>query len=153
MLIQLAVGASLIVATVLIHSFCLTRLIILLVNYGPTMQIRLPQNWSSLMLAMTVLGIFFAHIVEIWVWAVVYLLTNEVHTFESAIYMSTVTFTTLGFGDIIFSEKWRLLSSIEGANGMLLFGWSTAFIFEVMRRVWPSRPQEAGSPTVHPLNS
>lgn len=143
MLIQLAIGVALIVVTVIIHAFCLARLINLLVSVGPTFQSRLQNHGKSIILAMTVLGVFFAHVLEIWAWAVVYIFTNEVLTLESALYMSTVTFTTLGFGDITFSEKWRLLNSVEGANGMLLFGWSTAFIFEVMRRIWPSQPQEA----------
>ena len=69
-------------------------------------------------------------------WAVVFLLTEEVHNLETALYFSTVTFTTVGYGDLTLSEKWRLLGSVESANGMLLFGWSTAFIFEVMRYVW-----------------
>ena len=143
MLIQLAIGSALIVVTVIVHAFSLSRLINLLANLGSTLHARFRHYWHSVLLAMTVLGIFFAHILEIWIWALVYLLINEVPTLESALYMSTVTFTTLGFGDIIFSEQWRLLSSVEGANGMLLFGWSTAFIFEVMRRIWPNQSQEA----------
>ena len=141
MLIQLAIGSALIVITVIVHAFSLSRLVDLLTKVGPSVHAGLHYHRKSMILAMTVLGVFFAHVLEIWVWAVVYLLTSEVTTLESALYMSTVTFTTLGFGDIIFSEKWRLLTSVEGANGMLLFGWSTAFIFEVMRRVWPNQPQ------------
>ncbi len=143
MVIQLAIGSALIVITVIIHAFSLSRLINLLTNFGPAVQSRLQHHWNSVILAITVLGIFFAHILEIWVWALVYILIDEVPTFESALYMSTVTFTTLGFGDITFSDKWRLLTSVEGANGMLLFGWSTAFIFEVMRRIWPNESQDS----------
>lgn len=52
---------------------------------------------------------------------------------------STVTFTTLGFGDITLDENWRLLSSFEAANGLLMFGWSTALIFAAVQWVYAGR--------------
>ena len=53
---------------------------------------------------------------------------------QPAVYFSLVCFTTLGFGDITLPVEWRLLSALIGANGFLLFGWSTAYMFELMRR-------------------
>jgi len=49
----------------------------------------------------------------------------------------------VNYGDVTLSEQWRMLGSVEAANGMLLFGWSTAFIFEVMRWVWKLDSLEA----------
>ena len=54
--------------------------------------------------------------------------------FEEALYFSTVTYTTLGYGDVILDERWRLLGSFEAANGIVMFGWTTALIFVAIRR-------------------
>jgi len=79
------------------------------------------------------------HVVQILVWAVTYLLLvpdGELQTFEKSVYFSFVTFTSLGYGDIILSEGWRLLTGIEALNGILLVGWSTAILFAVVQRTW-----------------
>ena len=47
---------------------------------------------------------------------------------ETALYFSTASFTTIGYGDVVLGPDWRLIGAIEGANGLLLFGWSTAFL-------------------------
>jgi hypothetical protein len=60
-------------------------------------------------------------------------------TLEKAVYFSTVTFTTLGFGDITLDEEWRLLSSFEAANGLLMFGWTTALVFAAVQWVYAGR--------------
>ena len=80
--------------------------------------------------------VFVAHIVEIWIWAGFYLSLDEFNSFSDALYFSTSTFTTVGYGDIVLSEKWRLISSFQAANGFILFGWSTAFIFEIMSKLY-----------------
>ena len=133
---QLLLGMLLIMATVLVHGMSLDYLIRILEKIWPTFKTKFSRNGKPLFLSITVLGIFLAHILEIWMWAVVFLLTGEVQNLESALYFSTVTFTTVGYGDVTLSEQWRLLGSVESANGMLLFGWSTAFIFEIMRYAW-----------------
>ncbi len=84
-------------------------------------------------LVLVVLGIFFVHALEIWSWAFLYLWLEQFESMERALYFSTVTFTTLGYGDITLDERWQLLSSFEAANGIILFGVSTAFVFTVIR--------------------
>ena len=147
---QLLLGMVLILITVLIHAISLDYLIRSLLFLGPKFKARLPRQGRPLFLSVTVLGIFLAHVLEIWLWAFAFLMTREVQSLESALYFSIVTFTTVGYGDITFSEQWRLLSSVESANGMLLFGWSTAFIFEVMRRTWEldSQGENTHAPSV-----
>ena len=58
---------------------------------------------------------------------------------ESALYFSTVTFTALGYGDNTILPRWRLLSSFEAANGVILFGVSTAFVFAVIQRMYQAQ--------------
>ena len=130
---QLLFGMVLIMTTVLVHGISLDLLIRFLERIFSTFKTKWPGIGRPLFLSVTVLGIFLAHVIEIWIWAMVFLLTGEIQSMESALYFSTVTFTTVGYGDVTLSEEWRMLGSVEAANGMLLFGWSTAFIFEVMR--------------------
>ena len=108
---QLVIGAILIIITVVIHAIAFDRLMQLLERYAPTVFKKFPKFWKIPMLTMTVLGIFIAHIVQIWLWAIFYLVVNALPNFEEALYFSTSTFTTVGFGDIVLQEKWRLLSS------------------------------------------
>jgi hypothetical protein len=82
-----------------------------------------------------VLGLVAIATVEIWLYALVYLGIGALPDFESALYFSTTSFTTIGYGDVVLDARWRLLGSIEGANGLLLFGWSTAFLFSVTARM------------------
>lgn len=56
--------------------------------------------------------------------------------FESALYFSATSFTTLGYGDVVLDPKWRLFGAIERANGLLLFGWSTAFRMRALEHDW-----------------
>jgi hypothetical protein len=89
-----------------------------------------------MILAIVVLAVSLTLIVAIWVWALFYMLSGAIQTLEEALYFSTSTFTTVGYGDLVLSEKWRLLSSIEAMDGFLLFGWSAAFIFEVGSKLY-----------------
>jgi len=87
-------------------------------------------------LVITIVGIILVHTVEIWLWAVLYLWIGEFTDFERALYFSTVTFTSLGYGDITLQERWQLLSGFEAANGIILFGVSTAFVFGIIRKLF-----------------
>jgi hypothetical protein len=82
-----------------------------------------------------VLGLVGIHTIEIWSYSVVYLVIGALPDFETALYFSTTSFTTLGYGDVVLDHRWRLFGAIEGANGLLLFGWSTAFLFSVTSRM------------------
>jgi hypothetical protein len=76
-----------------------------------------------------------AHLVQIALWAIVFLLCGEMATFEGAFYFSAENYTALGYGDIGLSERWRLLGPLEAINGLLLFGLSTAVMFAVLGRM------------------
>ncbi len=132
MLIQLTYGAVLIGVTVLIHAVCLEGII----TAWRAVSIEIEVRWRAIALSLTIIGIFAAHVIEIWVWAIFYFFVEEIQTWESALYFSTTSFTTVGYGDLTLSEEWRLLGSIEAINGMILFGWSTAFIFAGVRRIY-----------------
>jgi len=133
MIITIMLGAAMIVATTLIHATFMVA------GVG-TLRARLarqgtpPANWRpAFVLAAFVLWMFLASIAEVWCWAALYLLLDTFESVEAATYFSTVTFTTLGYGDIVLDPPFRLLTAFQGANGLFLFGWSTALVFAVVQ--------------------
>jgi len=94
----------------------------------------------------TTLFLILMHFTEIMMWAVAYLLVakSELQTVETAIYFSAVTFTTLGYGDITLSSEWRLLSGFEAINGIVLIGWTTAFLYAILQRMWEAQADSTG---------
>jgi hypothetical protein len=81
-----------------------------------------------------VLMLMSAHMMEVFVWAAVYALVNAAPAGADLVYFAFVNYTTLGYGDIMPVPEWRLLGPMAAMNGILLFGWSTAVIFEVLRK-------------------
>ncbi len=83
-----------------------------------------------------VLLMFLASLLEVLVWAVTFLALDAIEGFERALYFSMVTFTTLGYGEIVLDEQWRLLASFAAANGIIMFGWTTAIVLAVVQRIY-----------------
>lgn len=135
---QLLIGCFMIGITVVIHAVALDRLVWLLEKMGPKAFKIFREFWEVPLMVTTVLAVFLTHIVQIWLWAILFLflVPETLPDLESALYFSTSSFTTVGFGDVYLEKEWRLLSSFEAANGFILFGWSTAFIFEVISKIY-----------------
>jgi hypothetical protein len=84
-----------------------------------------------------------AHVAEVMMWALAYALLDVAPPGTGVLYFAFVNYTTLGYGDIVPVERWRLLGPIAAMNGVLLFGWSTAVIFEVMRQAMQTRDRKS----------
>jgi hypothetical protein len=82
---------------------------------------------------------FVASLLEVAAWAGTYVFLGAIEGAEPALYFSTVTFTTLGYGDVLLDERWRLLGSSEAANGIIMFGWTTAVVVAVVQRVYSTK--------------
>ena len=82
----------------------------------------------------TVLFILGGQLLNVMAWAVTFLAVGAFDALEPAVYFALVSFTTAGFGDITLGPDWRLLSGLTTANGFLRFGWSTAYMVELIRR-------------------
>jgi Ion channel len=82
----------------------------------------------------TVSVLMAAHIVEVVVWAFAYAIVSVAPPGTDLIYFAFVNYTTLGYGDVIPFERWHLLGPMTAMNGVLLFGWSTAVLFAVLRK-------------------
>jgi hypothetical protein len=80
-----------------------------------------------------------AHFVEVIIWAVVFLLCGEFSRFAPAIYGSATLYTTLGYGDAVMSSSWKMLGPFETADGMLMFGLSTAIAISVIQLIFRTR--------------
>ncbi len=133
---QLIIGGVLICLTVIIHAVFLDFLINWMDKTKNRARLIFKRHWKVPLLVTIVLGVFIAHIIQIWIWAVFYLYIQVLPDMESALYFSTSSFTTVGYGDIYLGKDWRLISSFQAANGFILFGWSTAFIFEIMSKLY-----------------
>jgi hypothetical protein len=135
MIANFALAALMVGLTVTIHFFGLLALLWVLRRRGH--RFRAHESWAGQGAAIlfVVLGLVAVITIEIWLYAAIFLVVGALPDFESALYFSTTSFTTLGYGDIVLDTRWRLLGAIEGANGLLLFGWSTAFLISVTGRM------------------
>jgi hypothetical protein len=88
----------------------------------------------------TVFVLMIAHISEVLVWSLAYAIVDAAPAGTALVDFAFVNYTTLGYGDVTPVARWRLLGPLTAMNGVLLFGWSTAVIFEVLRRTASSDP-------------
>ncbi len=136
MISQLLLATMMVVVTVLIHGVGISRLALIL-RFDPSTSEA--HHHFSLRHALLILGIVLAlftlHGFEIWLYAGLYLLLDAVENLEAAVYFSTITYAGIGFDDEEMAHRWRLVSAIEGVNGILLLGWSTAFFVTVVARL------------------
>ena len=76
------------------------------------------------------------HLIQVGLWAGVFWRARELPNLETAVYFSLVTYTTIGYGDVVLGPGWRVLAGVEGLAGIILIGWSTAFVFAVVNRMY-----------------
>ena len=138
-LVPLAVGAVAVICTIMIHALPLSVTVDFIRRErkrGRTGK----SFWIDMgIVALAILSALAAHLAEVALWAVLYLICGEFADFGTAYYHSAVNYTSLGYGDLIMSPSWKLLGPLETANGMLLFGVSTAMIFAVIQRLVEAR--------------
>jgi voltage-gated potassium channel Kch len=141
MLVQVLIGSALILVTTLIHAGGMSvALRWLTMTYAK--RLHLASFWKrSLVVAALVLILFVATFLEASLWAATYVVLDAISEFEEALYFSIVTYTTLGYGDVVLDDRWRLLSSVEAANGLIIFAWTTALIIVALRRFSKQLPK------------
>ena len=133
--VQLAVASMMVSMTIIVHLIGLGVLISLMRNHQAhfaTQRARLDQ---LVILLGVGFGLFALHAAEIWAYAGLYWMLTGWPAFEQALYFSTATYTTLGYGDVTLPRPWRVLGAIQAANGVILLGWSTAFFVSVVGRL------------------
>ena len=142
MIDNLLSGTAVISATVLVHTVGLIAVTHLMSVTRAWFRLHKHDFGRTMAIIATVLALFLVHAVEIWLWALVYLTVGALSSIEDALYFSTTTFATIGYGDIVLSHDWRLLGSFEGISGLLLIGWSTAYLVAASTRHGPLRVGE-----------
>lgn len=135
MLINILIGAFLIIITIVIHAWAMMFALRGIHKDVKGWRLRLMQT-RLYWVASIVLVMFLASLLEVLAWAVAYQVLNALKDFEEAVYFSMVTYTTLGYGDILLDQQWRLLGSFEAANGIIIFGWSTAVVMAIVHHVY-----------------
>lgn len=135
---QLAVATAMVMVTVMMHGLGLAML-------GRAMQSEVRQERDHHIPALSlrslgftlflVLALATLHGIEIWSYAIVYEALGAVADLETAVYFSTISYAGIGFDDRYIIKMWRLVAAIEGINGLLLLGWSTAFFVTVVARL------------------
>jgi hypothetical protein len=88
----------------------------------------------TVVLSVMMLFLFLGHILQFGTWALLFWSVGEFEHFATAFYHSAVNFTSLGYGDIVMSEDWRLLGALEAANGVLMFGLTAGLVLSVMNK-------------------
>jgi Ion channel len=139
MLRDILVGSSVCALNIVIHAW----LTVATIRVARVLAGRkIVDPWHHLMAIMIaiVFMLMAAHILEVFVWAAVYALVHAAPDGADLVYFAFVNYTTLGYGDVLPIAEWRLLGPMAAMNGILLFGWSTAVIFEVLRRTIAEHP-------------
>ena len=137
--LKLATGLGMMVLTIIIHSLFMV---------GGVQAARWRRSRfgdvgkemvKAVLLSALTVWMFLAIVLEAGLWALLYQfdpLITALPDLETAFYFSMVTFTTLGFGDVVLTGPWRMLASIQAANGVIIFGWTTALIFYFIQRIY-----------------
>jgi len=142
MLQNLVAGSALVAMSVLIH----TGGLILIAASMPWVARRLGLHHHdvgrTLTMTATVMSILVILTMEVWTWALAYQWLEATRSFEDALYVSSSMFSTLGNDGTFVNPHWRLMTALEGINGFLLIGWSTAFLVRASTRNGPFRKEE-----------
>lgn len=134
MLSVILIAAALVAITVLVHATgfgILLRALIQSRTAPPT------RTWSIAWLLIRVTwALILLHLVEITVWGLFYFWGGCLPDAESAFYFAGVTYTTIGYGDVVLPKPWRLLGPVEGLTGILMCGLSAGLFFAVVSRIY-----------------
>jgi hypothetical protein len=134
MLAVLAIALALVAVTVAIHAYGLSLILPMLGRARANPPTRhWPITWLLIRIAWVLIVI---HVVEITLWALLFWREQLFPTAEAAFYFSGVTYTTLGYGDLVLPVPWRMLGPIEGLTGILMCGLSAGVFFATLNRIY-----------------
>jgi hypothetical protein len=133
MLRQFLVGGGVSVLNIAVHALVMTTVVRIAQVRGSRKRSH-PYLLLIAVMIPTVSILMITHALEVLVWSLAYSMANATSAGVDLVYFAFVNYTTLGYGDVLPVERWRLLGPITAMNGVLLFGWSTALIFELLRR-------------------
>jgi hypothetical protein len=133
MLRQYLVGAAVSIGNIAIHALVMVIVIRVTRIAAEIATLHQSLRLVAIMVA-TVSVLMVAHLAEVLVWSLTYAMVGVAPAGTDLTYFAFVNYTTLGYGDVTPVERWQLLGPMTAMNGVLLFGWSTAVMFEVLRK-------------------
>jgi len=146
MLLKIIYAVALVVATTLVHAACTAAALERLRSLAKHHWALRSTTTRATGLSVLVLLMSLAACLESSLWAGLYWAVGALPELSEAFYFSLVTFTTLGYGDVTVGGEWRLLAAFEAANGIMMFGWTTALIVAAAQRLFlHHEPGETGS--------
>ena len=137
MLSKILIACVLVAITVAVHAIGLAVLLRFLTRSNMVSPTRFwPVTWLLLRVTW---WLILTHLIEITVWAMFYFWQECLPDAESAFYFAGVTYTTIGYGDLVLTKPWRMLGPVEGLTGILMCGLSTGLFFAVLSKVFAGR--------------
>jgi hypothetical protein len=137
MLKQIALGGAVSLLNIAIHALIVAWIILAARRAAVATMAQRPLRRLIVVTGSTAAALMAGHVVEVGVWAVTYALAGVAQT-THPLYFAFVNYTTLGYGDVVPADEWRLIGPITAMNGVLLFGLSTAVLFDVLRTLGAS---------------
>lgn len=135
---QMLVGTVMIAVCVFVHGsglFTLERVVRRIYTEERRGQIK-PLSWrGNLFTLFNVFALIFLHFVEIWLFALLYVLVSALPNIPDALYFSTISYATIGYSDAEIAHDWRMIAALEGILGIILLGWSTAFFVRLLGKL------------------
>ncbi|MCK1716756.1 potassium channel family protein [Bradyrhizobium sp. 141] len=133
MVVQFLVGSIVSVINIMIHAL-VTVTAIGIARAAGLRYLARPRLPLMVVMVATAAALMVAHTIEVLVWALAYAMVGAAPAGSDLLYFAFVNYTTLGYGDVTPVQKWRLTGPMTAMNGILMFGWSTAVLFEVLRK-------------------
>jgi Ion channel len=131
--IPFLVGSSVSLLSIVIHALTTVVVIRAARSLGLTSTSRPYLRLVTVMTA-TASVLMAAHTLEVLIWSLAYAIVSAAPDGTNLVDFAFVNYTTLGYGDVVPLDRWRLLGPMTAMNGVLMFGWSTAVIFEVLQK-------------------
>jgi hypothetical protein len=148
MLAQILAGTGISVLNIAIHAAVMT-IVINAVHAVSARRTSRPQARLTAVMIAAVTILMAAHACEVLVWATAYMILGASTVQANFMYFAFVNYTTLGYGDITPAQQWLLLGPFTAMNGVLMFGWSTAVIFEILRKAMGGGAALSSAATPH----
>lgn len=133
MALQFLTGALVSVVNIMIHAV-MTVCVVGVARSAGLQHTSWPRRHLMAVMVATATLLMIAHTLQVFVWALTYRIVGAASAGSDLLYFAFVNYTTLGYGDITPVEAWQLTGPMTAMNGILMFGWSTAVLFEVLRK-------------------
>jgi len=141
MIVGILISAAIVISCIFVHYEVLRAISIMIPRVSFPVRVKV---------LLVVIACFAAHTVEVWLYAVAYMIIQQLGLgalqgkvegqFADFLYFSATSYSTLGFGDVFPTGAIRIVSGVQGINGLFLIAWSTSFTYFVMDRLWPLHP-------------